>query len=71
MSLRHFRFLPLLATVTLLACAPEEVCDHGEELNAEGVCEVHTECGGHGHAHDGACHCDEGYVAEGDTCVAS
>ncbi|WP_426744878.1 DUF3466 family protein [Myxococcus faecalis] len=30
-----------------------------------------TECGGHGHLHGDHCHCDEGYVADGLTCVVA
>ena len=49
--------LPLAASLT--GC-PEE-----GEGGSEGI-----DCGDHGSAHEGHCHCDAGYLFDGETCVA-
>lgn len=64
-----FRSLPLLPLIWVLGCAPEETCGAREVLDENGVCVVPEVCGGHGHLHGTECHCDGGYVLEGDTCV--
>ncbi|MBN2670143.1 MAG: hypothetical protein JXX29_00635 [Deltaproteobacteria bacterium] len=56
----------ILAWVAVFVCVPG--CDNNEDDHEEG------ECGGHGHLHDGVCHCDEGYTtdpADATVCVAT
>lgn len=55
----------------VIPCGTSKTC-HDEA--DEAVCEEEAgeECGGHGHLHDGECHCDEGYGHDGadvTTCV--
>lgn len=50
------------SSVDAAAVADGEVHDHDAEVEA---------CGGHGHLHGSECHCDDGYVASGSTCVVA
>jgi len=47
----------------LLAFAPGCVSEDGESG------ETPIDCGEHGSAHDGHCHCDQGFLYDGTTCV--
>lgn len=47
-----------LAAALLVACAEE-----GESGTSP------IDCGEHGTEHDGHCHCDDGYLFDGETCV--
>lgn len=50
----------LLLSLALAACSSDPEVEPEDE----------TSCGPHGEAHDDHCHCDEGYVEVGGTCVA-
>jgi len=50
--------IALMAVLFAFACAEEG--DEGSEA---------VDCGDHGSEHDGHCHCDDGYLFDGDTCV--
>lgn len=54
----------LVAGLALVALAPGCVTEDGEGG------ETPIDCGEHGSAHDGHCHCDEGFLFDGATCVA-
>jgi len=60
-SIRNTVFMvcALAAMAMLLAACGEE----GESGSSP------LDCGDHGHAHDGHCHCDDGYLFDGETCV--
>lgn len=58
--------------MALEPCGTKECHTEGDEA----ICEQagDEECGGHGHLHDGECHCDEGYEVDIDDetkCVAT
>ncbi|CAM3309778.1 DUF3466 family protein [Corallococcus sp. ZKHCc1 1396] len=60
---RPLRLALLLATAILLTnCGSEEPDAPDEPV---------VECSGHGHLHGDHCHCDDGYAAEGLTCIPS
>lgn len=57
--------LRLFATgLALLALASGCVTEAGEGG------ETPIDCGEHGSAHDGHCHCDDGFLFDGTTCVS-
>ncbi len=68
-----FMALPVLFALSLPACLDEgEFPD--EEDNDAGVdtgMDTHeVDCGEHGSAHGDHCHCFQGYMFDGETCVA-
>ena len=59
-KMRAFEIAIAIAVVLLTAIA----CAEEGESGTTGI-----DCGEHGTEHEGHCHCDEGYLFDGETCV--